>query len=151
MNCSLSKYTGNPDHHKYTLNDFEVIQQVVGSIKWKNPPHYTQFHVDTICHHQYLDETFMETFQDHLDWEVVSWHQQLSEGFIEKYSYQLDWKNISLCQNISEEFIDKQGEILSGIIKRLEYGNIIVDYADEPRIDDDLFWKDMNGIIPTRK
>ena len=26
-----------------------------------------------------------------------------------------------------EEFIDKQGEILSGIIKRLEYGNIIVD------------------------
>jgi len=26
-----------------------------------------------------------------------------------------------------DEFIDKQGEILSGIIKRLEYGNIIVD------------------------
>ena len=26
-----------------------------------------------------------------------------------------------------EEFIDKQGQILSGIIKRLEYGNIIVD------------------------
>ncbi len=26
-----------------------------------------------------------------------------------------------------EEFIDKQGEILSGIIKRLEYGNVIVD------------------------
>ena len=26
-----------------------------------------------------------------------------------------------------EEFIDKQGQILSGIIKRLEYGNIIID------------------------
>ena len=26
-----------------------------------------------------------------------------------------------------EEFIDKQGQILSGIIKRLEYGNVIVD------------------------
>ena len=26
-----------------------------------------------------------------------------------------------------EDFIDKQGQILSGIIKRLEYGNIIVD------------------------
>ena len=26
-----------------------------------------------------------------------------------------------------EDFIDKQGEILSGIIKRLEYGNVIVD------------------------
>ena len=26
-----------------------------------------------------------------------------------------------------EDFIDKQGQILSGIIKRLEYGNVIVD------------------------
>ena len=26
-----------------------------------------------------------------------------------------------------EEFIDKQDQILSGIIKRLEYGNVIVD------------------------
>ena len=26
-----------------------------------------------------------------------------------------------------EDFIDKQGLILSGIIKRLEYGNVIVD------------------------
>ena len=26
-----------------------------------------------------------------------------------------------------EEFIDKQGLILSGLIKRLEYGNVIVD------------------------
>ena len=26
-----------------------------------------------------------------------------------------------------EDFIDKQGQILSGIIKRLEYGNVIID------------------------
>ena len=31
-----------------------------------------------------------------------------------------------------EDFIDKQGQILSGIIKRLEYGNVIVD-LEKPR------------------
>ena len=30
-----------------------------------------------------------------------------------------------------EDFIDKQGQILSGIIKRLEYGNVIVDLVKQ--------------------
>ena len=35
-----------------------------------------------------------------------------------------------------EDFIDKQGQILSGIIKRLEYGNIIVDLGSREHISD---------------
>ena len=32
-----------------------------------------------------------------------------------------------------EDFIDKQGQILSGIIKRLEYGNVIIDLGKSRR------------------
>ena len=42
-----------------------------------------------------------------------------------------------------EDFIDKQGQILSGIIKRLEYGNIIVDLGKA----EGVIKKD--GLIPT--
>ena len=45
-----------------------------------------------------------------------------------------------------EEFIDKQGQILSGIIKRLEYGNVIVDLGKAEGVikKDELYQKFKN-------
>ena len=47
-----------------------------------------------------------------------------------------------------EDFIDKQGQILSGIIKRLEYGNVIVDLGRaEGVIKDELIPREMKTEI----
>ena len=40
---------------------------------------------------------------------------------------QLSVQIAKLKKSTIRKFIDKQGQILSGIIKRLEYGNVIVD------------------------
>ena len=39
-----------------------------------------------------------------------------------------------------EDFIDKQGQILSGIIKRLEYGNVIIDLGKAEGVIKKMSW-----------
>ena len=117
MQCSLYKFTKNEVHKKYTLNDFDIIKEVTDQIKWKNPAiyiangrrrqHRLRFTFDTVSEHEYLSEEFMETFQNYIDWYVISWHQLLSEDFIEKHQDKLNWKWISKRQCVSEKFIDK--------------------------------------------
>ena len=54
-----------------------------------------------------LSESFIEKFQDEVDWESVSIYQQLSEDFIKKFKDKVNWEGISYFQKLSEEFIIK--------------------------------------------
>ncbi len=54
-----------------------------------------------------LLESFIDKYNDKVDWYWVSKLQKLSEPFIEKYKNKLIWYNISQFQKLSEPFIEK--------------------------------------------
>lgn len=54
-----------------------------------------------------LDNDFMITFQDRLDWILVSFYQPLSETFIETNSKLIHFQQIGRFQELSEQFIEK--------------------------------------------
>jgi hypothetical protein len=60
-----------------------------------------------------LSESFIEKYQDKLNWDDISQYQQLSESFIEKYKNKVNWFRISEYQRLSEPFIEKWQNILN--------------------------------------
>jgi len=54
-----------------------------------------------------MTESFIEKYQDQVNWIYISEYQKLSESFIEKHQDKVDWYCISICQKLSESFIEK--------------------------------------------
>jgi len=55
---------------------------------------------------QKLSESFIEQFQDKVQWEYISCYQKLSEKFIAKFENKVNWRKISWSQNLSESFVE---------------------------------------------
>ena len=54
-----------------------------------------------------LSKSFIEKFQDRMNWHWISRYQKLSESFIEKFHDRVNWKDISEYQKLSELCIEK--------------------------------------------
>src|SRR5689334_15340089 len=71
--------------------------------------HELNYHDSWVCISKKikLSKTFIEQFQDKVEWNNISRYQNLSESFINDFQYKVNWKHISRCQKLSKPFIEK--------------------------------------------
>jgi len=60
-----------------------------------------------VSQYQKLSESFIDKFQDRVDWHYISIYQKLSEEFIKKFQGKLNLYYISKYQKLSQAFIKK--------------------------------------------
>lgn len=79
---------------------------MVVDIKWitKNPNKVDWIDV---CLYGKLNNAFIDTHYEYVNWEIVSQTQCLKEWLIIKYKDRVNWSKISKFQSLSEEFIEK--------------------------------------------
>ena len=73
---------------------------------------FTEYEWIDISRHEYLEEEFIEKYQNKVDWYCVSKYQKLSEEFMKKYQNKVDWYCVSKCQKLSDVFIIKMNEYI---------------------------------------
>lgn len=125
---------------------FEFLKNAHESVDFEEyiDKHWKEFSADNIWSKicmEPLEESFIRTHIDLVDWKLISRKSVLTEPFMEEFSHKLDWKGISACQNMSKKFIYRHREKLdwSSVLMRYQFPEVqLLELINDPTVSIDI-------------